>query len=252
MAGIQIGWWDVALIAAVSTQSTLIAYLHDPRHKALVFQLPIPFTLAALSVGQPIDATNVVGLLVFLVFFLHSVRIMHHRLGVPIIPAIAIATTVYCILGMGLAHILPRSDTAFWIAVVAAIPLAVGLNVLMPERVEQGHRSTLPIWIKLPIIVAVIVFLIMIKKSLQGFTTFFPMVAVVGTYEARHSLWTITRRFQTAMFAFLPMLAVCRIAQGNLELGYALILGWMAFGASMFLIKRSRKPAKQAVEEILD
>jgi hypothetical protein len=42
---------------------TAVAYLHHPKWKALVLSLPIPFTLANLSLAQDVNATHVVGLL---------------------------------------------------------------------------------------------------------------------------------------------------------------------------------------------
>ena len=50
---------DIALIAAVTTMGVAVAYFHNPEHKATVLMLPVPFTLATLAVGRPIDATNV-------------------------------------------------------------------------------------------------------------------------------------------------------------------------------------------------
>ena len=58
----MIGLWDVMLIVAVTAQAAMLAYIFDPRWKAFVLLIPIPFTIAVLAMGRPIDAANVWGL----------------------------------------------------------------------------------------------------------------------------------------------------------------------------------------------
>ena len=112
---------------------------------------------------------------------------------------------------------------------LATLVLAVIVLRLFPHRDEQGHRSSLPVWTKLPIIVAVISLLVLIKSILYGFMTVFPMVGLVAAYEARHSLWTINRRIPVLMLAMVPMMIACRLAQDSIGLGLSLALGWIAF-----------------------
>ena len=56
------GLWDIVLLAGVSLQVIILAYVHNPRWKAFMLLFPIPFTFSSLAVGQPIDATNVIGM----------------------------------------------------------------------------------------------------------------------------------------------------------------------------------------------
>ena len=58
------GIWDIGLVLTVASFATVLAYLHDPKWKAFMISLPGPFTMAFLSLGRPVDATNAVGLLV--------------------------------------------------------------------------------------------------------------------------------------------------------------------------------------------
>ena len=53
---------DLALIVTVTAMGVAVAYLRNPEHKATVLMLPVPFTLAMLAVGRPIDATNVIAI----------------------------------------------------------------------------------------------------------------------------------------------------------------------------------------------
>ena len=54
---LEFGPWDVVLIAAVTLLAGVIAYVYQPRWKALILSLPVPFTLASLSVARPIDSS---------------------------------------------------------------------------------------------------------------------------------------------------------------------------------------------------
>jgi len=110
---------------------------------------------------------------------------------------------------------------------------------LSAPRDEPGHRSPLPVWIKLPVIMAVTLSLVLVKNQLRGFVTVFPMVGVIAVYEMRHSLWTTCRQIAVLMIALIPMLIVLRLSQDRLGLGGALPLGWVVFLA--VLIPMTRK-----------
>ena len=203
--------WDLLLIAAVSLQVTAVAYLRAPRWKALILCLPFPFTIVALGLGRPIDVTNLLGLIAIFLY-VHAIRLLYRRLGLPIIPAISLALAGYCLLG--------------W-AVVCL--LAFFLHRRLPPRSEPGHRTPLPVWLKLPVVVAVVCLLLLVKESLQGFATLFPLVSVVGAYEARHSLWTLGRQMPVLMLTLTPLMAVAHLTQKHVGLGPSLLFGWAAF-----------------------
>ena len=234
---VHLGLWDFLLIAGVSAMATTLAYLHHPRWKALIMSLPIPFTLATLSLGRPVDATNALGLAVLL-GYAHAVRVLYGRLRVPIVAAIAFSVLGYCALGTAAAPAIPASDGAFWVAEGLVFALGLALYITTPHREEPGHRSPLPVYVKLPIVVAVVVALIAIKKSLQGFMTLFPMVSVMAAYEARFSLWTICLQIPVLMLTMVPMMAAIRLAQPRLGLGGALAVGWLVFLALLVPITR--------------
>lgn len=224
--------WDIALIAAVTAMSTAIAYLHAPRWKALLLSLPVPFSLITLSLAQTegrlIEATQVVGL-VFLLLYTHGVRWLHCGARMPIVAAILLSAAGYCVGATLLAPVIPRGAAAFWLAAACGLALALGLAFGTQPRDEPGHRSPLPVWIKLPIIAGVIVFLVVIKKLLLGFMALFPMVGLITAYEARHSLWTISRQIPIFMAPMICMMAAIRLAQEPWGIGWALLIGWAVF-----------------------
>ena len=225
---IALGFWDLALLSIVSVQATLLAYVRHPKWKALIMVLPIPFTLASLALGAPVNTTHVVALNLLLLYT-HAVRLLHVRAGVPIIPAIILSAAGYCGVGALLRNVLPLTPAAFWIACALSLGVAAAAHALFPRHDEPGHRSHLPPWIKFPIIAGVILTLILMKRFLQGFMTMFPMVGVVASYESRTSLGSVCRAMPDFMFAMIPMMAVVRVVQPQLGLGPALGAGWLVF-----------------------
>lgn len=224
----MIGWWDVTLIVAVTAQAAVLAYVFDPRWKAFVLLIPIPFTIAALAVGRPLDAANVWGL-VLLYLFTHGVRLLHYGLRVPIIPAIVASALGYCGLGVAMVRLLPKGEWFFWFSILLVAGMAYLAWVMFPSQRENGDRTTLPPWIKLPAIAAVVFVLVLAKGWLQGFVTVFPMVGVIGAYEGRKCLGTICRAIPSAIFGLLLMIVTVHLSQERFGLGIALVLGWAVF-----------------------
>ena len=138
---IVIGPWDLLLIAAVSVQATVLAYLYHPRWKALVLTLPIPFTMASLALGRPIDATNILGL-GLLLLFTHGVRVLHQRLRLPIVAAIVLSALAYCVAGWALAGVPPPMPSSGAPAGQPCRRRAVAAPHPPPRG--AGHRSPSP------------------------------------------------------------------------------------------------------------
>ena len=220
--------WDILLIVVVSTQATVLAYLGRPHLKAFLLGLPVPFTLATLSLGHPIDSTNVLGL-ILLMGYHAGVYVLHARLRVPIVPTIAFCAAAYCGLATVIVPHLPRSPLAFWLSVVFVFAFGVALYRFMPSRDEPTHRTALPPYIKSPLVAGVILFIVIIKQQLQGFMTVFPMVSTVASYEGRHCLWTIMRQIPVLMITITPMMATIYLLEPNVGMGWALAGGWVVF-----------------------
>lgn len=240
---IAFSFLDIALLVIVSTQATLLAYIPHPKWKALVMVLPIPFTLASLAVGAPVNTTHVAALNLLLAYT-HAVRLLHARAGVPIIPAIVLSAAGYGGAGALLRNVLPLTPAAFWIACGLSLIVAAAAQALFPRPEEPDHRSHLPPWLKFPIIAGVILILIVMKRFLQGFMTMFPMVGVVASYESRTSLGLVCRAMPDFMLAMIPMMAVVRIVQPQLGLGLALGVGWLVFIPMLAFLIRDFGTAK--------
>jgi len=243
---IALGAWDIVLLVVVSLQATLLAYLDHPRWKALILALPIPFTLAALAVGAPVNATNVAALNVLLAF-IHAVRLLHDKARVPIVPSIAVSAAGYCVAGALLKSVIPATDLAFWIACVLTLGVAVATHAVFRRGDEPDHRSPLKPWVKLPMVAAVVFGLILLKRILAGFTTMFPMVGMFAAYEGQTSLRAVCRTLPDFMFAMVPMLAVIRLVQPSLGLGPVLAVAWLVFIPMLYpLIRDFWGPEKKS------
>lgn len=231
------GFWDLLLLVAVPAQATVMAYLHAPRWKAFLLSIPIPFSISYLAVGRPVSAHQVVALALLLAYT-HGVHLLRNRLGVPIVPSIVVAAVGYCGLSAALAPLVPTGEPAFWVALGAVVTLALALYLGTPHRIEPGHRTPLPVWIKFPAVLLVIGGILAIKQQLQGFLSLFPMVGVITSYEARHSLRTMARQIPVIMITLAPMLVVLHLAQPRLGAGGALAAGWAVFLPALYLVTR--------------
>jgi hypothetical protein len=150
-----LGLWDIALLVLVSAQATSLAYVRGAGAKAFITALPIPFTLAALSVGRPVDASNVAAVLLLLLYAL-AVRALHKGAGLPIIPVIVVAASGYAVSGALLKSIIPSGDIAFGAACVLALGAAAAMRRWTPRSDEPDRHHPLPPWLKFPAVAAVI------------------------------------------------------------------------------------------------
>jgi len=200
---------------------------------------------------QDITDKDIIISLILLLSFTHMVRIFHYTFRCPIIPVIAASALAYCLAGTILAHFLPDTPAAFWIAFGVTLPITALTYGLTPPVDERGYRTPLPLYIKMPIIIAVVVGLVTLKGQLQGFMTMFPMVGVLAAYEARHSLWTVCRQVNAGILMFLVMMLVIYLTQNRWGLAMGLGFGWCVYMLLLvpYFMAVTNNPAVVAVME---
>lgn len=225
---LHFGLWDLVLLVIVSIEATIVAYLYDARWKAFILCLPIPFTVASLALGKQVGTLNVLGL-INLFIYTHLVRILHRRFRVSIFVSILISAAVYCFLGAAAAKLVPSGDLWFWGSCIFVIVFAAGFYTNLPDIDEPGHRSSLPVFVKLPLVTLLVWFLVIMKSVLQGFMSVFPMVGVFTSYEARHSLYTSGRQVTLMMMAMVPLMIAAHVTFPYASLPLSLLAGWGAF-----------------------
>lgn len=238
---IEVTGFDIVLILGVSTLVTVIAFVHQPRVKALVFSFPIPFSLANLALGQPVGAGHAIGLL-NLLLFLNLVRWLHASSRISIVPAIAVSACAYVVVGAVFNRFLVETPASFWASFGAVVAVAVYLLVIMRPRIEPGHRSDLPVPVKFIAVAAVVTVVVILKGILGGFMTTFPLAGVVTVYEARKSLWTVSRQGPLLVLAIGCMMAVMRVSQSAAGVSVPLSLlpglaAWIAVMAPITLLR---------------
>lgn len=222
------------MILAVAVMGTAVAYLKNPEHKAFLLMLPIPFTMAVMAVQKPVDATNVIGLSVTF-GYMYLVWLFRMRFRIPIIFSIILAVSIYCLIGWSIARLHPSGDLVFWGAMIWSLGLSLLCIWRMPYRAEPHYRTPLPIWIKFPAIALVAYGICQLKQVLGGFVTVFPMVGLVASYEARHSLWTNARRLPWMLLTMIPFMSVIRLLQGRIGELPALLLAWPVHIATLWV-----------------
>ena len=220
--------YDVLLLLVVSSMAVSIAYVYQPKWKAFLYALPLPFTFATLSIGSRINTTNVMGV-VLLLGYTNLLRWLHYRFKVPVLLAILSSAVGYCVAGTILAQLLPKDDYSFWIISILALVLGVMLIIRSDHRNEPGYRTRLPIAIKLPAVMLVVLVLIGVKHTLQGFMTMFPMVGIFASYESRRSLWALCHRLSYLMIWFVPMMMTSRLLSPLIGLPASLLAGWAVY-----------------------
>ncbi len=190
--------------------------------------LPFPGTVAMLSLGENINAANILGLSLLL-FFAHIVRLLYCHRIVKIIPAIVIATLFYGLAGSLLNRIYPMTTGGFWCAVLWNFLLATAILCFTVPRKEPGQKSRMPVIAKIFTITLVVSGLIILKKVLGGFMVAFPMVSLIAMYESRYSLWTMSRQMAVMMMALGTMFTTIFLLQNLIGLHCALGCGWVVF-----------------------
>jgi hypothetical protein len=228
---------DIILILAVALQATVMAYVKQPKWKAIILSLPIPFTFMTLASGRPVDVTTIAGAVLFF-FFMQAVRLLHYRVHLPIIPAIVAGALGYCLVGGALAAVLPRTAPAYWIVAIGAFSFGTVMFRVLPYRAEPGQRSYLPVWVKFPIITLIIVFLVGSRGLLQGFATVFPVMGTLTCYEARRSLWTMGRQAALVCLLLAVALSASYITEPIIGLAPSLVVAWIAWTAAFVPITR--------------
>lgn len=205
---IAFNFWDWLLIVVVALFGTISSFVKDPQIKAVYATVPVPFSLAWLAVGLPVNVNNAAGVLLVLVY-VHVVRVAY-QMGIPIIFAIAIGIAFYVSGGVLMVKTLPQSEWLFVFLLIFAFVLGVVLLKTQKMHLGSQYRTNLNPIVKFASLFSVVFVLALIKKSLLGFTPFFPMMNSITSYEARHSLWVQCRQIPVFMVAVPWMLASMR------------------------------------------
>ena len=161
--------------------------------------------------------------------------------------AIASGVALFCLFGVLLARMLPPGGTqgevlAFWIGLLV-IGVVGSIAMFRRHGVEPGHRTRLPVWIKIPLVVAIVAGLIYGRQWLRGFMPTFPLVTIFVLYEARYSLRTLVCRVPIFFVSAVPMLVVLRlmVPLGVVEpeqLAPAIAAAWLVFVPLYILLER--------------
>ena len=228
MIDVSFGFWDVILVLVVAMQAMAVAYLSSPRWKGLALSLPLPFTTIVLSLGNPVDASNVLSMGTMLVY-VSCVWLLFEKVKLPIVVSIFLSVLVYIMLGGLLVGIVPKTDTAFWMATVGMFALGLILLRVLPKPSKPPYRTPLPLWQKLPTVFVVVGLLVTIKNHLGGFASLFPLLGTVGAYEVRNDLLILARTVPVLMCSLTVLIVVTFLGQRVWGLGGGLVMGWLVF-----------------------
>jgi hypothetical protein len=228
---------DVLLIVVVTLLACGVAYIRQPRLKAFILFLPLPSTIVILSLGRPVDTSYLLGMPLLMIFF-YLVYVLHVRGHLPVVISIITSAVIYCLVGGEVHPFLPKSSRMFYLIYLAIGGVTYGLYRWTSDTDERGYQTPLPIYVKAPIIILVVFFLVKIKYYLSGFMAGFPMVGVVGAYETRYCLKTVFRQLPLMIFCTSTMFAVCFAVQNYWGLYGGIVAGWAAYFILLILLRR--------------
>ncbi|OGV55672.1 MAG: hypothetical protein A2017_03055 [Lentisphaerae bacterium GWF2_44_16] len=232
------GVYDILLIAAVVCMGTSAAYIKNPQWKSFILLLPFPSSLSALAIGKPVDSSFIIGLFLVPLFF-YIIRKLYDGMGINIIVSIIISALVYCLIGFAVFRILHDSMTLFTSSFILVNIFALFLHIHKPRTQEEGYKSTLPVYVKVPIIAIVIIVLLNFKNTLGGFMALFPMAGVVSAYEVRHCMNAVFRQIPVMISAVSCMFGTCYFLQDITGLYWGIIASWCVYMILLLLTKKA-------------
>lgn len=240
---------DWILFGVIFVLVGAMARIPHPGVKAFILILPIPFTVASISLGKPVGAANLLGV-VLLVGFANVVRWGYETGRVRIIPLIAGAASGYVALSALLVHFLSNTEAEFWCLAMVLFAAALVLVWRQERRHTKPTCDPVAGVQKLLTIAGVVFLLVLLKHHMQGFMTMFPMVGVVAAYEFRDDLWYMCWKVANFALCSIPMIGVIHVLQPQLGLPLALLSGWGVYLASMrLLVKWETLPGETRLQQ---
>ena len=236
-------YWDLVLLLVVLAMAVPLAYIPQVKYKAFIMSLPFPGTVALLSLGQHVNASNILGLSLLLLFA-HIVRFLYYHRLAGIIPSIAVAAMTYGILGGWLNRIYPMTTAGFYAAATWNFLLAFAILAFTSPHREPGQKSHLPVVVKIAIVTTVIAGLIILKKMIGGFMVAFPMVSLIAMYESRYSLWSVCRQMAIVMTTLGLLFFTIFLLQDTIGLHLSIVCGWVVFLMVIIPMHRQNFPSE--------
>jgi hypothetical protein len=234
-------WLTILLPAAVLTAFvSVIAYIHSPRMKTLVFSLPVPFTCAYLATGMQINATHIAGL-VWVTLYHWIVYLIYKRLGWSLWLGIGSGAIFYLGAAAAFGSIAKESGLTTFpvpIAISVVFVLWAGASWLYHPIHEPGHRSRAPWYLKAPIIFPIAIVLFSLKEVLLGAVTTFPYAGVFTSYEMRHSPRTLAGQYTINNISFMLMFLTLWALDGRVPKPLPLLTAWVVLVTVLLLIYR--------------
>lgn len=222
-----------------------IAYVRSAQAKALIYSLPVPFSCAYLAARLPINATYATGL-ILVVGYNWAVYLLHTRLRVPLLLAIALSAGGYFVGGVFLRPLI--SVPIGWVAMLALTLWFINVW-LYRAQAQPDHRSRTAWYIKAPAIFVISIAIYNATRLLAGAVGTFPYAGIFTSYEMRHSLRTLAGQFSINSLGILLCMLVISAAEPHMTSIWALLLGWIPVVAWALVVHRLRLGRPIPIEE---
>jgi hypothetical protein len=246
--GVTVVVWAVSLVGPV-------------RLRAWIYSLPVPITLALIATRIPVDAQQLLGILLLNVF-VATVTWAYRRLHWHILLADLAGITAYVAGSWAFLRSCRLSFATVLAVVVAVWAMAVGLQQRSARKAQpssaqretqagepavqtQGKwRSARLAAGKLLVIAFGTLVTVGLARLLRGMVVTFPYAGVLVVIETRRDLAEFRARFTRNSLALLAFLTVCYLTQASFPRYLEITFGWAGFACCALLLYVGRFGAK--------
>lgn len=229
-------WLGVLLVTGVVWA---ISVIRSVRLRAFVYSLPLPMTLAIVSVRPQVTGAQLLGV-VGLNLFLVSVALLYARFGWSIVLADAVGIVVYVLFSLAVQQ---GEPVPFLPALSGVLLLWLACRLWLrrtpePDRV-LAPPSGLPTLLKPVVIFAGALVTALLGTALRGMVVTFPYSGVLTAIETRHNLPLFARHFSQNSLALVAFLSGYYVVRDE-PLPIALLVAWLMFAATAVLLYAPR------------
>lgn len=226
---------DLVYAVVIGCVIAYMAYIRNPKTKALVYSLPLPITVVLLASNLAVNASNIIGLalvigFLWLTYYLHTIRRWH------ILAADICSVIMYVVIG----YLAVKFISLGFFVTVGIYVICWLIYVLkyhhQPEQTTKSKSDALPPLAK-GIGSAAIAFVILrLKEVLSGIVVTFPFSGVFAVIESQKSLKTQAHVVTRNSIAVLLLFVTLYVLPHTLPVLFRISAAWTIYLLALWII----------------
>jgi hypothetical protein len=219
---------------AVSVIITAMARVHSQKHKAIMYTLPFPITIALIGSNSVATSLSILGL-ILTGSFLWGCYFLHFKMDVKVLYTDVILSILYVVA----AYILAQSvNVSFWIMFTIFV-LAWLLLMALFKKTTFSYRSQTPtktnLWLKAVTVFVIAFALFSTHQYLAAFVVTFPYNGVFAVYENKAGLLPQAALFTRNSLALAAYFLANYLVGTQYAAPVRYAASWLAFGVVLVL-----------------